>query len=187
MKNYYTNCVGDNVMNQQDLVMKKEQNQQSKVSASDNPGVRFPAPMIFLSSIFIGVGIDQLIHVPLLFNNIAHGLGITLVILSFIILGFTLREFRKAKTPFRSDRSAPPVTALIISGPFRWSRNPGYVSITILQAGIGVWTNNIWIIALLVPVVILTTYYVIAQEEQYLTIKFGSAYQKYREVVGRWL
>jgi protein-S-isoprenylcysteine O-methyltransferase Ste14 len=47
--------------------------------------------------------------------------------------------------------------------------------------------NNLWIIGLLVPSIILVMCGAILQEERYLTKKFGEEYLKYISSVRRWL
>jgi protein-S-isoprenylcysteine O-methyltransferase Ste14 len=150
----------------------------------DTPGVRVPPPVFYLTAILIGLAIDRFIRVQILPDSLAGGVGGTLVGFSFVLAGLGLREFRKGRTTFRVDRSS---SALITTGPFRYSRNPMYLSLSILQAGIGFWLNTVWVIALLVPTILAMTYVVIRREEKYLTEKFGAAYRDYRAKVRRWV
>jgi len=173
-------------MNQQDEVMgdNPEESRQSAASESDTLGVRVPPPLIYLTSILIGAAIDRLTPVRVLPDLVTGWLGGALVLLAVTISGFSVREFRKAKTTFRVDR---PVSALITTGPFRYSRNPLYLSLSILQAGIGIWMNSVWVVVLLVPTVAVMTRGVIVREEKYLAEKFGKAYRDYQATVRRWL
>jgi protein-S-isoprenylcysteine O-methyltransferase Ste14 len=62
-----------------------------------------------------------------------------------------------------------------------------YVSMGVMQAGIGVALANGWVIAL-VPIVWLVIYFIaIRHEEAYLEEKFGSVYTDYKGSVRRWL
>jgi Phospholipid methyltransferase len=64
----------------------------------------------------------------------------------------------------------------------RFSRNPGYLSLTMLYAGIAVLRNALWAVVLL-PVVV----YVIEREERYLERTFGEEYLNYKAPVHRWV
>jgi len=80
-----------------------------------------------------------------------------------------------------------PTTALVTEGPFRYSRNPIYLALTLLYVGVALLINALWILLLVVPAVLVLRYGVIAREEAYLTRKFGEAYRQYMAQVRRWL
>ena len=62
-----------------------------------------------------------------------------------------------------------------------------YVSMGILQAGIGMALGNAWVV-LLVPATWLVIYAIaIRHEEAYLEKKFGSIYIEYKRSVRRWI
>jgi len=62
-----------------------------------------------------------------------------------------------------------------------------YLSFTLLQLGIGLWANNAWVVAMLVPTLVLMSYGVIAREERYMEQKFGDEYRRYQAAVRRWI
>jgi protein-S-isoprenylcysteine O-methyltransferase Ste14 len=80
-----------------------------------------------------------------------------------------------------------PTTALVTEGPFRYSRNPIYLALTLLYVGVALLINALWILLLIVPVLLVIRYGVIAREEAYLTRKFGDTYRQYTARVQRWL
>ena len=59
-------------------------------------------------------------------------------------------------------------TALVVTGPFRFTRNPLYISLTLLYIGIAVSANALWILALVPVPVWIVTVGVIRREERYL-------------------
>jgi protein-S-isoprenylcysteine O-methyltransferase Ste14 len=107
-----------------------------------------------------------------------------LVAAALLLFALALREFRRAGT---SVKPYEPTTALIRSGPFRVSRNPIYLSLSFFQLGIGLWTLNGWVVALLVPVLAVMIPGVIMREERYLERRFGDEYRRYKASVGRWM
>jgi protein-S-isoprenylcysteine O-methyltransferase Ste14 len=80
-----------------------------------------------------------------------------------------------------------PVSSLIQDGPFRYSRNPGYLSLTMLYAGIAVARNALWAILALPLVLYVIQREVIEREERYLERSFGEEYLNYKARVRRWV
>lgn len=80
-----------------------------------------------------------------------------------------------------------PTTAIVTTGPYRYSRNPIYVALTLLYLGIILMDTNLWGIPALLPVLYLMTTGVILREEAYLEKKFGQEYLDYKDRTGRWL
>ena len=68
-----------------------------------------------------------------------------IIAMSLAIVPWVLREFAKAGTYFDARK---PVVALITGGPFRFSRNPSYVAMTLLCVGVAVVTDTLWILFL---------------------------------------
>jgi protein-S-isoprenylcysteine O-methyltransferase Ste14 len=95
-----------------------------------------------------------------------------------------VRQFRRHETPFNPHQ---PSTALITAGPYRYSRNPIYLALNLVYAGIGIAADNPWTLALLVPVLIVMHHGVITREERYLERKFPDTYRRYKSTTRRWL
>ncbi|MBA2391346.1 MAG: isoprenylcysteine carboxylmethyltransferase family protein, partial [Ktedonobacteraceae bacterium] len=77
--------------------------------------------------------------------------------------------------------------ALLVQGPYRFTRNPIYLSMTALYTGIALLANTLWPILFLPGVFFVMTRGVIEREEAYLERKFGSQYVAYKEKVRRWI
>jgi protein-S-isoprenylcysteine O-methyltransferase Ste14 len=91
---------------------------------------------------------------------------------------------READAPVRTDR---PVPRLTTEGPFRYTRNPGYLSMAMIYAGIAFLRNALWAILFLPLVLYVTQREVIGREERYLERTFGEKYLAYRARVRRWV
>ena len=83
----------------------------------------------------------------------------------------------EAHAPVRTDR---PVPRLTTGGPFRYTRNPGYLSMALIYAGIAVLRNALWAILFLPLVLYVTQREVIEREERYLERTFGQEYLTYK-------
>ncbi len=150
----------------------------------NNPGVRFPPPLVYLAAVLIGAAIDRFVPIHILPAGLKNWLGGALALLALTISVLSIREFIKIKTAIRPDR---PASALVTRGPFRYSRNPMYLALSMLQLGVGISMNNVWVVVLLMPVIAWITRRVIAPEERYLIGKFGQVYLDYQSNVRRWL
>ena len=140
-------------------------------------------PIVYLVSILAGFGLNAVWPVEVVPHTIAP-IGGLLSLLAVALFVLSVREFRRARTPIRTRK---PVTAVITTGPYRFSRNPIYLSFTVLQLGVGVWANSAWVVGTLIPTLVLLSYGVIAREEGYMAQKFGDEYLRYRAAVRRWI
>jgi len=91
---------------------------------------------------------------------------------------------RRAGTNVRPDQ---PATAIVVDGPFRFTRNPLYLGLTGLYAGVALLVDALWPLLLLVPLLVIVKWGVIHREERYLEAKFGETYRLYKARVRRWL
>jgi len=97
---------------------------------------------------------------------------------------FFFRSFRRTG---QEPSPHTPTPALSFDGPFRFTRNPAYISLAAFQAGLGLLLDNPWIVGLLLPVLVVMHYGVVLREEEYLERKFGEEYLAYKRRVRRWL
>ena len=153
-------------------------------STKDAPNVIAIPPLIYLAFLAVGLLLDYLFPVPVLPNSIQYAVGFGMIIATGLVMPFVLLEFRKAETQFDPRK---PTTAIITTGPYRFSRNPSYVSLTTLYLGIAIAADSVWILAGLIPTLVVMHYGVILREEQYLENKFGEEYLRYKKTVRRWL
>lgn len=80
-----------------------------------------------------------------------------------------------------------PATAFVSSGPYRWTRNPMYVSLALLYLAVALWMNSWWAVLMLIAVLFIIQATVITREERYLGAAFPDQYAEYRARTGRWI
>ena len=95
----------------------------------------------------------------------------------------------RADTPITGEPFIPskPTTTLITDGPFRYSRNPGYLGAAMVYAGVASVANALWAILLLPVMLLVMRRTAIEREERYLEGKFGEEYLNYKARVRRWV
>lgn len=150
----------------------------------DNAGVRFPPPFIYLLTFAGGWGIQQWSPVTLLPRDKAHVAALVLVVAWAALTAWTMTCFRRHHTSVVPVR---PTTTLIVNGPFRITRNPLYLGMIMLYAGVALWLDALWPLVLLLPLVFVIQQYVIRREERYLERTFGDPYRAYKGRVRRWI
>jgi protein-S-isoprenylcysteine O-methyltransferase Ste14 len=79
-----------------------------------------------------------------------------------------------------------PSSVLVTTGVFAYVRNPMYVGLACLVAGVGVALASDWTLVALVAAALLIHFGVVKREECYLEAKFGDAYRKYMSTVPRY-
>src|SRR5262249_52415312 len=146
-------------------------------TSTDKPGVAAPPPLLY-GGAFIVVLLPRW-FLPI--SNFGHAfalrLGFPMLVLRIWIAG---RGLQKLPAPGTNVNPALPTTAIVASGPFRFSRNPLYLALTLLYLGLTLAFNTWWGIVLLVPVLITMHCGVVLREERYLEQKFGETYRQYR-------
>ncbi len=141
-------------------------------------------PLVYLISLVSGVVIQLATPLPLLPETLARPVGPPLVVVAIALLSYLVATFWAAATPVPARK---PTTAIVRTGPYRFSRNPIYLAFSLLQLGIAIWVNSVWLLATLVGAVALIHCVVIPREEQHLERKFGVQYLDYKASVRRWL
>jgi protein-S-isoprenylcysteine O-methyltransferase Ste14 len=150
----------------------------------DNAGVVAPPPLIYLGSLVLGLVLNRRHPIAFLPRTIARALGWSLVGGGVLLLGWFEQTIHRAGTPASPYK---PVSGIATEGPFRYTRNPAYLAMATIYAGISSLANALWAILLLPAALVVVQRGVIEREERYLERKFGEEYLRYKERVRRWI
>lgn len=143
-----------------------------------------PPPIIYGTAFLLSLVLQIISPIALLSQPIQLILGVIFIGLGVVFAFTAIQAFQKAKTNVRPDK---PTTALVTTGPYRYTRNPIYWALSLVYLGAAFLTNS-WIAVLLLPVVlVIINRGVIDREERYLHQLFGEAYADYTRRVRRWL
>jgi len=152
-----------------------------------HPLMNVPVPWVFILTFLIGLGSQYLAPIIiqsadiLLISRIA---GIVLTFGGSLLAFSSLGIFRIARTttvPFETP------SKLITTGPYRFSRNPMYVGLTLIYLGVAGIQVQIWPVLLLPLLAIYIHRVVIPVEEVRLREVFGDDYEQYCARVRRWI
>jgi protein-S-isoprenylcysteine O-methyltransferase Ste14 len=150
----------------------------------DKAGVVAPPPLIYLGVLAVGLLLNRRFPIGSLPRGITRGAGWPLLGGGVLLLVWFERTMRKADTPTNPYK---PSLRVATEGPFRYTRNPGYLSMAMIYAGIATIVNALWAILLLPVALLAIRRGVIEREEDYLERKFGEEYLRYKAQVRRWI
>ena len=148
--------------------------------------VRVPPPLVFLLLSGIGMlleGAGYGFSVP--FGKTPLRVCVWLLLLggSALLISALFLFQRSGQDP----EPWKPSPHLIGGGPYRFSRNPIYLSMVLFQSALGLVFDNLWIVILALPALLVVHYAAVLPEERYLAEKFGDAYNRYTASVPRYL
>ena len=158
----------------------------------DRSGVRIFPPLIYLGGLFLGF----LLHwrlplpiVPAVLVGPLRLLGAFCLVAGLALTIWAVATFRRVGT---TRHPAGPTTALAVGGPYRFTRNPMYLGLVFVTAGLALLANALWPLILLPVVIVILRRAVIDREERYLTAKFGEEYLRVQGtgsalVVAQWM
>jgi len=157
-----------------------------KPANQDHPSIPIPPPLMFFAFLGIGFLLDCLFPLKIFqLTGVARFVfsGILVAVSGYLALGSIIVLMRN-KTPFDPSK---PTLKIVRQGPYRLSRNPMYLALLLLLAGVAVFTGSLWM-CLAVPVLLITLDLIaIRPEEVYLELSFGTRYLEYKASVRRWL
>src|SRR5215208_6347958 len=119
-------------------------------------GLGVPPPVVYLGPLLWGLLLNSKIPAPFLPRGSTRIVGLPLIGGGVLLGGWTFRTMRRADTPVTGEPfvAGKLTTTLITTGPFRYSRNPGYLGATMTYAAIASLANALWAI-LFLPVTLL--------------------------------
>ena len=111
------------------------------------------------------------------FGILFFAAGLLILFRSFVL-------FKKKETPILPGQKP---TALVIEGPYRFTRNPMYLGVTTVLAGVAIYLGDL--LAFLSPIVffMFVSLRFIPREEKLMEKLFGKKYLDYKKKVRRWV
>ena len=143
--------------------------------------VRLPPPLAFAAALAAGFFLPPRLGLPLGARLLLGGI---LVIAGLGVGISAIGLFRKTGQDLRPWMPSP---ELIFHGPYRFSRNPMYVSMVMIACGIGLACDRAAVMFLALAALVLVHFTAVLPEERYLQEQFGEPYSRYKSRVRRYL
>jgi protein-S-isoprenylcysteine O-methyltransferase Ste14 len=125
------------------------------------------------------------VHSPIFRLQPLRWLGFALIALAAPVLAESVVRF------VRKGRGTPapvlPPKHLIVSGAYRYVRNPMYVAIVVALVGEGLALGSVLVLGYSVMVAVAFNLFIRLYEEPHLRKVFGAEYEEYRRGVRRWI
>lgn len=151
----------------------------------DAPNIVVLPPILFAGTVAVGSALHYFAwRASVLPTGIARVLAIVLLTVAAIIAWLAHREMRLVGTNVLPTQ---PTLAIATGGPFRFTRNPLYLSAIIVYIAIAIGVNSAAMLVLVLPMVAVLHWGVVLREERYLSEKFGAQYEDYRARARRWI
>jgi protein-S-isoprenylcysteine O-methyltransferase Ste14 len=151
----------------------------------DVAGVRVPPPVIFFATLGVGLAAHFTLpggwEIPLVYRLASAAL---FALPAGVVAAGAFFGMHRKHTPFSPDK---PTTAVCCEGVYRITRNPMYLALVLLLAGIGCLMASPYLVLLSPVLLILYDRMAVRPEEAYLERKFGEDYLSYKQKVRRWL
>ena len=144
---------------------------------------KIPPPIVTLIFIFL-IAFSNRIVEPFSFE-FQMPLGVALIICGLAVLILAVRVFKQLETTINPMQPSK-ASKLAITGPFKFTRNPMYLGMSIMLIGFGVIFGAKLIVCLLALFVLYITIFQIMPEERAMEQKFDD-WKDYSAKVRRWL
>jgi protein-S-isoprenylcysteine O-methyltransferase Ste14 len=145
---------------------------------------RVPPPGYMLVSIIVMVLLSRYLPLGRWLGDPWRYLGIILIVIGFALGAGSGFYFRKLGT---NPRPGSRATLIVTTGPFRFTRNPMYISLTTILAGVAILLGTYSPLIIIPVFVLLIHYQFVLREEKLMEEWFGEAYLEYKKKTPRWL
>ena len=151
---------------------------------SARPNVVPWPPIALVVAALAAVGLGRLFPLPITAGALPLIFGWVVLAVGVALDGSAMIFMRRAKTNILPNRGAD---ALVVSGPFRFTRNPIYVGNTVALVGLGLILGNAWFFIAAGAAALFVDRFAVRREEDHLAARFGAAWADYAQRTPRWL
>ena len=143
----------------------------------------FP-PLLFLIALLLGIAMDLFFPADVFERRwLGHAVGWPVFLLGVALVLSARKTMHQASV----DPRFKPVGRMITTGLFAFTRNPLYLTVSIIYAGLAIVFNTWWPLMLYPALFAILHFGVVRREERYLETRFGDEYRDYCKRVRRWL
>lgn len=143
----------------------------------------FHSYVIFLVAIVLGIIVDVFFHIDLFRNNIYQYFGFLMIIIGSILIYWAQNTTSYPKSDLGKERD----TNFFIRGPYRYTRNPTNLGITLMSLGLAFILNSFFSIVFVVIAYLISKLFFIRKQDTILAKRYGKIFDDYKEKVRDWL
>lgn len=141
--------------------------------------------VVFAIVLFFTVILDIFIPHHFIMEPWNRYIGISLVILGTLVIYWAEEIGRR----FSHKRKHGEITEVehLLSGIYKYSRNPKYIGVAILFIGLGFILNSIPVTLSPIVSIFIIHHFLLPGEEKFMAARHGGIYEEYKKRVKRWL
>src|SRR5262245_61531593 len=137
---------------------------------ADTAQVIIRPPLAWGLAVIAGLALDWLVPLPFLPADVPAGwLGAIVFVVALALVAWAIVTITRAGSKVPTNL---PTTAIVESGPYRFTRNPIYLAMFVGLIGLAIAFDNLWLLMMLVPFALVIRDGVVAREEAYLERRF---------------
>lgn len=146
--------------------------------------MKIKPPYIAFTLLFLSWLVDYLFPQFRVVSGNYRYIGIFILISGLLVTFYSFYLFKKNKTPILPGKKP---TFVVISGPYKFTRNPMYLGVTIGLFGASLYIENL--LSLLSPLIffLVMNFKFVPFEEKLMEQLFGEKYLDYKKKVRRWI
>lgn len=141
-------------------------------------------PILLVVLSFMMIALHFIIPVMTLFFAPLNYLGLIFILIGLTIALKVALSFRKIGTEIHTFKKP---NHLVTSGIFKYSRNPIYLSFTLILFGLGIILGSLSVHIVILAYVVISNIWYIPFEERFMEMEFGETYRDYKGKVRRWI
>lgn len=139
--------------------------------------------LVFLMAIVGGVILQMIFPVPLFGNGISSYLGGFMIILGSTIIYWAQSTSHHTEREMKEKN----VLRCFDCGPYKYSRNPTHIGLSVMTIGLGIMLNSFFIFIFLIIASLVSKFIFLKKEEALLEKKYGEPYREYKKRVSTWV
>jgi protein-S-isoprenylcysteine O-methyltransferase Ste14 len=140
---------------------------------------------VFALGLFVGVLLDIFFPMKIFSEPMNQYIGLVLIVLGTAVIYLA----EKHGDDYSRQRKANNVCSIddISRGPYKYTRNPKYLGLSLLLIGLGIILNTPFIIITAAISGLIVHFYFLKKEEEILEKRHGEIYKEYKSKVRSWL
>lgn len=142
-----------------------------------------PPPLYYVAGLAVGLLVHRAVPLPA-DGPVVTAIGVLLAVAGAGLVAGGVAGVVRHRTTIVPHHA---VSALVVDGAYRWSRNPMYTGLAVAYLGAALLLGSWWPVLLWPAVVAVVDRLVVRREEEYLARRFGEPYAEYTARVRRWL
>lgn len=139
--------------------------------------------IMFLVAIVVGIILQMVIPITLFGNGISSYVGLGMIILGSMLIYWAQSSSHQSEARMRKEGTS----RVFDHGPYKYSRNPTHIGLSVMTIGLGVVLNSFFIFILLIIASLISKFIFLKKEEAILEVKYGEPYREYKRKVHTWV